>query len=101
AGVQLAPVDDDAGIVAPADVRWALEGAENHLATPGMVAIENTHMASGGRVWSLEALKALRAAAGDLPIHVDGARLFNAEVASGVPAAGLVEGATTVMVCLC
>lgn len=100
AGVQLAPVDDAGGIIDPADVLWAREGAENHLPTPGLVAIENTHMASGGQVWSLESLKALQAAAGDLPIHVDGARIFNAEVASGVPAAGLVEGATTVMACL-
>jgi threonine aldolase len=100
AGVQLSPVDDDDGIVDPAEVLWAREGAENHLPTPGMVAIENTHMASGGQVWSLESLKDLRAAAGNLPIHVDGARIFNAEVASGVAAAQMVEGAATVMACL-
>ena len=100
ADVQLSPVDDSDGLVDPAEVQWAREGAENHLPTPGMVAIENTHMASGGRVWSLESLKALQAAAGDLPIHVDGARIFNAEVASGVPAAQMVEGAATVMTCL-
>lgn len=100
AQVQLLPVDDEDGTVDPADVLWAREGAEHHLPTPGMVAIENTHMASGGRAWSLEDLKALRSAAGDLPIHIDGARIFNAEVALGVPAARLVEGASTVMACL-
>jgi threonine aldolase len=99
-GIQLAPVDDADGMVDPADVLWAREGAEHHLPKPGMVAIENTHMPSGGRSWSLEALKDLRAAAGDLPIHIDGARIFNAEAATGVPVAQLVEGATTVMACL-
>ena len=100
AGVQLAPVDDRGGIVDPAEVLWAREGAENHLPTPSVVAIENTHMASGGRVWSLESWKALLGAAGDLAVHVDGARIFNAEVASGVPVAQMVEGASTVMVSL-
>jgi threonine aldolase len=100
AEVQLAPVDDTDGIIDPQDVVWAREGAEHHLLPPGMVSIENTHMPSGGRAWSLEQLKALRAAAGDLPIHVDGARIFNAEVALGVPVARLVEGTTTVMACL-
>ena len=40
------------------------------------------------------------AASGDLPVHVDGARIFNAEVAAGIPAARLVEGATGGMACL-
>jgi threonine aldolase len=66
----------------------------------GRVAVENTHMPSGGRYWTLESMKALCAAAGDVPVHVDGARIFNAEVASGVPAARMVEGATTAMACL-
>jgi threonine aldolase len=98
--VQLAPVDDTEGIIDPADVVWAREGADNHLPTPSVVAIENSHMASGGRVWSVESWKALRTVAGDLAIHVDGARIFNAEVASGVPVAHMVEGASTAMVSL-
>jgi len=98
--VQLAPVDDVGGVIDPAQVLLARVGSEHHLPTPGMVAIENTHMASGGRVWSLEDLKALRAACGDLPLYVDGARIFNAEVASGVPAHRLVEGAAAMMACL-
>ncbi len=100
AGVQIAPVDDADGLIDPADVLWAREAAHHHMPALGLVAIENTHMPSGGRYWSLESMKALRAAAGEVPIHVDGARIFNAEVASGVPVAAIVEGATTAMACL-
>ncbi|MGH9007160.1 MAG: threonine aldolase family protein [Acidimicrobiales bacterium] len=99
-GVQLAPVEDADGLLDPADVTWARAAAEHHLPTPGMVAVENTHMAAGGRVWPTGAFAAIVAAAGELPVHVDGARIFNAEVATGRPAASLVEGATTVMACL-
>jgi threonine aldolase len=57
-------------------------------------------MPASGAPWSLEDLEAVRQAAGPLPVHMDGARLFNAEVATGVPAAALAAGATTVMSCL-
>lgn len=100
AGVQLFPVDDEDGLLDPADVRWARDAAHHHMPAPGLVAIENTHMPSGGRWWGPDSMRELCAAAGDVPVHVDGARIFNAEVASGIPAARLVEGATTVMACL-
>jgi threonine aldolase len=45
-------------------------------------------------------LRALAEAAGDVPIHLDGARLFNAEAATGIPAARWAQPATTVMCCL-
>jgi len=100
AGVQLHPVDDDGGTLRPADVTAARAGAEYHQPAVSLVAIENTHMAAGGTVWPEAQLGALRAAAGDLPVHMDGARLFNAEVASGTPAPELASVATTVMSCL-
>jgi threonine aldolase len=55
-------------------------------------------MPSGGVPWSLDRLQAI--AALGLPIHLDGARLFNAEVATGVAAAEFAACATTVMCCL-
>jgi threonine aldolase len=57
-------------------------------------------MPAGGTPWSTGALEALAAASGDLPIHMDGARLFNAEVATGTAAAIFTEPVTTVMSCL-
>jgi len=100
AGVQLHLLEDEDGSFSPEAVRWVREAAENHQPEPGLVCVEQTHMPSGGRVWSLDALGAVRDAAGGLPIHMDGARLFNAEVASGVPASAFAACATTVMSCL-
>lgn len=99
-GVQFHTVDDGDGVIDPADVRWAREAAAHHYPTAGLVCIENTHMAASGAPWSTEQLAAVKAAAGDLPVHLDGARLFNAEVATGVDAADIAGYATTVMSCL-
>ena len=60
--------------------------------------VENTHMASSGTPWDADALDAI--AALGRPLHLDGARLFNAEVATGVSAARYASAATTVMCCL-
>ena len=99
-GAQLSAVDDRDGLVDPATVALAIAGSKHHLNAVGLVAVENTHMAAGGRPWSMDAWKALTAAAGPVPVYVDGARIFNAEVATGIPVARLVEGATAMMSCL-
>lgn len=98
--VQIHAVDDEDGILQPADVDLALEAASYHQPAPVLVCLENTHMAAGGVPWSIGALDSVARAAGRLPIHMDGARLFNAEVATGKPAATLASLATTVMCCL-
>ena len=100
AGVQFAAVDDADGTVAAADVDWARRAAAHHQPVPSLVCIENTHMAAGGVPWPLDALDDLAAAASGLALHMDGARLFNAEVATGVRAAAYAAPATTVMACL-
>ncbi len=83
-------------------MRWGL--CSRALATTfhgvGAVFIESTHMASGGRYWSLAELDELRDLTLGRPIHLDGARLFNAEVASGMTAAAMAASSTTVMCCL-
>jgi threonine aldolase len=100
AGVQFHPVDDEDGIVRPDAVRWAKEGVDHHLPRPGLVCVENTHMPADGAAWSLAALDALVEATRPLPIHMDGARLFNATVATGVAPADYARRADTVMSCL-
>ena len=57
-------------------------------------------MAAGGGPYPLDALREVRRAADGVPIHMDGARLFNAEVATGDRAATFAHEATTVMCCL-
>jgi threonine aldolase len=100
ASVQFCAVDDAEGMIDPADVRWSREASSYHQPTVSLVSIENTHMAAGGVPWSLDRLGAVAVAAGEVPIHLDGARLFNAEVATGVAVATWAAPATTVMCCL-
>jgi threonine aldolase len=99
-GIQFQMLDDDDGTVSPEAVRWSLEAAAFHQPAVSLVSIENTHMAACGAPWSMERLQAVTAAAAGVPIHLDGARLFNAEVATGVAAAEWAAPATTVMCCL-
>jgi threonine aldolase len=100
AGVQFVPVDDGDGAIAADAVAAARAAADYHQPTVSLVCVENTHMAASGAPWPLAALQAVQTAAGDVPVHLDGARLFNAEVATGVPVATMAATATTVMSCL-
>jgi threonine aldolase len=100
AGVQIHPVDDEDGTISPAAVTWAIEAVSHHHPRPGAVCVEHTHMPAGGIPWTLDALERVVGAAEGLPVHMDGARLFNAEVASGVAAARFTAPVTTVMSCM-
>ncbi|MDA8317406.1 MAG: beta-eliminating lyase-related protein [Actinomycetota bacterium] len=100
AGVQFHLVTDTDGLVQPSDVAYALSLSVYHQPEVSLVCIENTHMASGGIPWTLDQLDGLARAAGSLPVHMDGARLFNAEVATGTPAAVMASRVTTVMSCV-
>lgn len=95
---QLHPVDDHTGVLPLDEVAWLVRAEAHHWLPVSAIAVENTHMPSGGRVWPLEALEAV--AALGLPVHLDGARLFNAAVAAGVAPASLAAPATTVMCCM-
>jgi threonine aldolase len=98
AGVQFHTVDDGDGTLAPADVAWAVEAARHHYPRVSLVCVEDTHMPANGAPWPVAALRAV--AAVGVPVHLDGARLFNAEVATGVAAAERAATAITVMCCL-
>lgn len=98
--VQFALVDDTTGEVALEEVMDLIDATADHQVSVAMVAVENTHMFSGGRVWDPQRLTALAHAIGERPVHLDGARLFNAAVATGRSASDLAAPATTVMACL-
>jgi threonine aldolase len=84
----------------PGAVAARIRGRDLHSPATALICVENAH--SCGRVASRESLSAIRSLADGrgLPVHMDGARLFNAAVASGVPAAELAAPADSVMVCL-
>jgi threonine aldolase len=95
---QLYTVDDRDGRLDLDTVREAVVGDVGHTPPVAAIAVENTHMCSGGRATGPEVIEAV--AGFGVPVHLDGARLFNAEVALGVPAPQLAAPATTVMCCL-
>ena len=95
---QLHVLDDDDGTLDPAAIAHLVEGATHRWPPPGAVCVEDTHLASGGRPWPVERLAAV--AAVGVPVHLDGARVFNAAVATGTTVAERAAGATTVTACL-
>ncbi|MEY2398581.1 MAG: threonine aldolase [Actinomycetota bacterium] len=97
---QFLMVDDTHGAIDAGAVHHYRAAAAHHYVAPSLVCVENTHLPAGGRPWSLDELRAVNNAAGPLPIHMDGARLFNAEIATGVKAADYAAEVTTVMSCL-
>jgi threonine aldolase len=72
-----------------------------HVAPTQVVAVENTHNSAGGRVWPLDELDAIVATCREheLAVHLDGARLVNAAIATGVNAARIGRGFDTVTLC--
>ncbi len=102
AGIQFHPVDDSDGTVHPDEVAWVIAAAHHHHPRPGLLCLENTHMRANGTPWALDRLRetAAVATACSIPVHLDGARLFNAEVATGTAAAEYAAPVTTVMSCL-
>jgi threonine aldolase len=99
-GVQIRPIATPDGLLTAALVRAAVRPASPHVPRASALAVENTHNAAGGRVLSDAAMAEVVAAArgAGLPVHLDGARLWNAGAALGVPPAQLARGADTVMV---
>jgi threonine aldolase len=102
AGVTFLTVDDTAGALDATHVQEAIDAGDHHQPRVTLIAVEDTHMASGGRVWSTDQGRQVAdtASACSVPIHLDGARLWNAAVASGRTPAERAAAATTVMCCL-
>ena len=100
AGLQVRPVRGAGPVMDAAALAAAVRPASPHAPTASLVCLENTHNGAGGRVTSLTEARALRAVAErhGLPVHLDGARLWNASVASGTSLADLASCADTVMV---
>jgi threonine aldolase len=89
------------GVPEVADLRAAVHRSV-HQAPTGLVVLENTHNKAGGTVLPLERQAELVAAAHDegLPVHLDGARAFNAAVALGVGIDAVARGFDSVSICL-
>lgn len=102
AGVQARPLAGRLGRLDPAVVEAAVRPDDVHFPRTGLLCLEDPHNGAGGTVAPPDALAELAEVAHrhGFPVHLDGARLFNAAVALGIPAAQLAAPVDSVMFCL-
>ncbi len=102
AGVQLHWVNGQRGILEPEQILAAIRPNDPYNPRTRLICLENTHNSGGGSVYPLPTIQRTRdiAVARGIPMHLDGARLFNAVVASGVAAADYARHFETVSFCL-
>ena len=100
-GIQPRTLQGDRGILDPVEVEAAIRPDSEHFPRSRVLEIENTHNRGGGAVYPLDRVRALAEVARrrGLDLYLDGARLLNAVVASGVPARDYAEGASLVSLC--
>jgi threonine aldolase len=96
------PVAGENGILRWENIRREIRPLGPHWAPTGAISIENTGNMAGGTVYPLEAIHEICDGAHELGIkvHMDGARIFNASAASGLPVRDIVAKVDTVMFCL-
>ena len=101
-GCQLRTLPGPRGILPWSEIEPHITGKHYHRAQTGLIALENTHNMHGGTVVPLPILEEIWAGAEErhLPVHLDGARIFNAAVALGLGVRELTRGFSTIMFCL-
>jgi threonine aldolase len=101
-GCQARTVAGERGVLTWDKIRRAIGPKIYYRQPTGLVCLENTHNMAGGTVTSLDVLKEIWHGAKEvgLPVHLDGARIFNAATALGLDVAELTAGFNTVMFCL-
>ena len=99
-GLQVRPIAGDGPVMDADALERGMRPPSPHAPRASLVCVENTHNGAGGKTTSVAGLRAIRAVAErhGLPVHMDGARLWNAAAALGVPIADLAACADTVMV---
>ncbi len=102
AGVLPKTIVGTAGYISPAQVRAAVRPANVHFPPLRLLCLENTHNRAGGVPYGPEEMNAVCSVAHELAlsVHLDGARIFNAAVALGVPAPALTAQVDSVMFCV-
>ena len=100
--VQMRPVKTERGFLTPDQVQESIRPSNIHIPQTGLVCLENTHNRHGGTCCTPEEIAAVAAVAhaAGVPVHIDGARLFNAAVALGREAREFARSADSVTVCL-
>jgi threonine aldolase len=101
-GCQLRQVEGERGVLRWERIAGAIATPIYYRAQTGLIMLENTHNMAGGTVTPIAVLEDVWAGAAErgLPVHLDGARIFNAAAALDLPVAALTRGFATVMFCL-
>jgi threonine aldolase len=102
AGVQPRTIKGVRGAMDPREVEAAIREDDQHFPETGLICLENTHNRAGGAIVPSSNMKEIYSIAHKrgIPVHVDGARLFNAAAAENVPLTEYTQYADTVQVCL-
>ncbi|MCA1032474.1 low-specificity L-threonine aldolase [Bacillus timonensis] len=102
AGVQPRTIKGTRGAMSPTMIETAIRGDDIHLPETGLICVENTHNRAGGAIVPLENMARIYdvATSNNIPVHLDGARLFNAAVGLGCSLKDFTQYTTTVQVCL-
>jgi len=101
-GCVIRAIQTDNGVLAWDEVKRVLKPLSPYSAPTGLVMLENTHNMHGGTVYPMATLQEICGGAHErgVNVHLDGARIFNAAVALGVPVREIAAPADTVMFCL-
>jgi threonine aldolase len=101
-GVQAKVLKADRGRLNANQVLQAINADDIHFPKTSLVSLENTHNRGGGSVYTLSDIKAIKQVCEQhhLPLHLDGARIFNALVTSGISAADMGQQFDSISVCL-
>ncbi|HEX9655100.1 MAG TPA: low-specificity L-threonine aldolase [bacterium] len=100
-GVQFRPIKGQRGVITAAQVEEAIQPLPDHFPRTSLITVENTHNSAGGTIFPLSELERLYALAKqrNLKLHLDGARIWNAAVASGVSVEDYARYCDSIAVC--
>ncbi|MDQ4065576.1 MAG: aminotransferase class I/II-fold pyridoxal phosphate-dependent enzyme [Actinomycetota bacterium] len=100
-GLVARPIPGDRGVIAAEEITAMVRPGSDHNPRTAVVAMENTHNSAGGRVFPLEDARAVAKVAhdGGAAVHIDGARIFNAQAATGIRASEWAACADTLTFC--
>src|SRR5918996_6293103 len=100
-GLMMRPLEGQAGVITSDQVARVVRTGTEHNPHTAVVAMENTHNAAGGRIFPIDEARAVSKVAGErgVAVHLDGARVFNAQAATGIAAREWAACADTITFC--
>jgi len=102
AGVQPHTIRGEHGVMDPEDVRASIRDVDIHFPETGLICLENTHNRAGGSVIPIDNMRHIYTIAQNenVPVHLDGARIFNASIASGIDVKTFAKYTDSIQFCL-